>query len=140
MSTASGVITSVATEWQDYDDVIWNNNHAENAIKQFAYYREGRVGIMSEAGLKDYLVLPSLYQRCRYKGMEFLPFLLSGERDMEAFAASNGRTRRKGAVQVYPEGFTPPHFAAINKRAERITTGGHGEMASAAESGDRQKS
>jgi hypothetical protein len=103
--------------------VTWNNNHAENAIKQFAYYREGRVGIMSEAGLKDYLVLLSLYQTCRYKGMEFLPFLLSGECDLEAFAASNGRNRRKAAVQVYPKGFTPPHFAAIRKRAERTTTG-----------------
>ena len=95
----------------DYDDVTWNNNHAENAIKQFAYYREGRVGIMSEAGLKDYLVLLSLYQTCRYKGMEFLPFLLSGECDIEAFAASNGTTRRKAAVQVYPEGLHSAPFS-----------------------------
>ena len=34
----------------DHDDVAWNNNQAENAIKQFAYYREGRTGIMRGAG------------------------------------------------------------------------------------------
>ena len=25
----------------DHDGVPWNNNNAENAIKKFAYYREG---------------------------------------------------------------------------------------------------
>jgi len=99
----------------DHDDVAWNNNHAENAIKQFAYFREGRVGIMSEAGLKDYLVLLSLYQTCRYKGIGFLPFLLSGERDIEAFASSKQRIRRKATLPLYPKGFTPPHLASLKK-------------------------
>src|SRR5262249_15714043 len=56
---------------------------AENAIKQFAYYREGTVGVMREPGLSDYLVLLSIYQTCRYRGISFLKFLLSKERDVE---------------------------------------------------------
>src|SRR4051812_12647031 len=38
-----------------HDGVPWNNNNAENAIKRFAYYREGTVGTMNETGLSDYL-------------------------------------------------------------------------------------
>ena len=41
----------------DYDGVPWNNNNAENAIKQFAYYREQTNGMLRETGLRDYLVL-----------------------------------------------------------------------------------
>jgi hypothetical protein len=99
----------------DHDDVAWNNNPAENAIKQFAYYREGRTGIMREPGLRDYLTLLSLYQTCRYRGVEFLAFLLSGERDIEAFASSKSRARRKPAFPVYPKGFTPPYLVSLNK-------------------------
>src|SRR3954462_9981768 len=68
-----------------HDGVPWNNNNAENAIKRFAYYREDTVGIMREAGLNDYLMLLSLYVTCRYKGISFLNFLLSKERDIDAF-------------------------------------------------------
>ncbi|MBV8843298.1 MAG: IS66 family transposase [Bryobacterales bacterium] len=94
-----------------HDNVPWNNNNAENAIKQFAYYRESRPSVMKDAGLRDYLVLLSLYQTCRYKGLSFLQFLLSGERDIEAFATTKRRGRRQTALPLYPKGFTPPHFA-----------------------------
>lgn len=52
-----------------YDGVPWNNNSAENAIKRFAYYREGTVGVLTEVGLTDYLTLLSVHQSCRYKGL-----------------------------------------------------------------------
>jgi hypothetical protein len=52
-----------------HDGVAWNNNAAENAIKRFAYYREGTVGCLKEPGLADYLVLLSIYQTCRYRGV-----------------------------------------------------------------------
>jgi hypothetical protein len=42
--------------------VTWNNNNAENAIKRFAYYREGTVGCLTETGLTNYLLLLSIYQ------------------------------------------------------------------------------
>ena len=99
----------------DYDDVAWNNNNAENAIKQFAYYREDRRGIMREPGLRNYLTLLSLYQTCRYRGVEFLPFLLSGERDIEAFASSKSRIGRRPVFPVYPKGTTAPFLASLRK-------------------------
>jgi hypothetical protein len=40
-----------------HDGVPWNNNDAENAVRQFAYYRDGNTGRLKEPGLKDYLVL-----------------------------------------------------------------------------------
>lgn len=98
-----------------YDGVPWNNNNAENAIKRFAYYREDTVGVMKEEGLSDYLVLLSIYQTCRYKGVSFLKFLLSGARDIDAFCARKRTRRRHPDVELYPKGFTPPHLAGLRK-------------------------
>jgi hypothetical protein len=103
-----------------HDGVPWNNNNnAENAIKRFAYYREGTVGVMSEEGLQNYLVLLSLCQTCRYKGLGFLKFLLSRARDKDAFAAMPRRKRRSAAVELYPKGFVPPHLLRIEKLRSR---------------------
>jgi predicted RecB family nuclease len=98
-----------------YDGVPWNNNNAENAIKRFAYYREDTVGVMTEAGLADYLVLLSLCHTCRYRGISFLKFLLSRERDIDAFGTRR-RMRRRPAVEVYPKGFVPPHLAKLRMK------------------------
>ena len=76
-----------------YDGVPWNNN-AEYAIKQFAYYRENTVGRMKETGLSNYVVLLSLCQTCRYKGVSFLQFLPSKERDVNTFCQRRQRRRR----------------------------------------------
>jgi predicted RecB family nuclease len=56
-----------------HDGVAWNNNNAENAIRQFAYYREEITGVLREGGLSDYLVLLSIYQTCRYRGVWWTP-------------------------------------------------------------------
>ena len=103
-----------------HDGVPWNNNNAENAIKRFAYYREGTVGTLKEAGLSDYLVLLSLYQTCRYKGVSFLMFLLSKERNIDVFCAKK-RTARHPAIELYPKGFTPPLFRKLKaaRKAKR---------------------
>jgi Transposase IS66 family/RNase_H superfamily len=93
----------------DHDGVPWNNNNAENAIKTFAYYREDTVGVLREGGVRDYLALLSICQTCRYKGVSFLKFLMSGQRDIDVYSEQK-RSRRWPAVQVYPKGFTPPHF------------------------------
>src|SRR5262249_55012168 len=71
-----------------HDSVPWNNNSAEHAIKQYAYYRKVSDGQMMEAGLSDYLVLLSVCQTCKYKGISFLKFLLSAERDVDRFIDS----------------------------------------------------
>jgi predicted RecB family nuclease len=90
-----------------YDSVPWNNNNAENAIKQFAYYREGTTGALKEAGLNDYLVLLSIYQTCRYRGISFLKFLLSKERTIDAFCTTKRKRRRHQEIELYPNGYTP---------------------------------
>jgi hypothetical protein len=60
-----------------HDSVPWNNNNAEHAFKHYAHYREVTDGQMTESGISDYLVLLSLYQTCKYKGVSFLKFLAS---------------------------------------------------------------
>ena len=65
---------------------------------------------MREAGLKDYLVLLSLYQTCRYKGVSFLKFLLSRETDMDAFRQGRRRKTPSSVIELYPEGVVRPDF------------------------------
>jgi hypothetical protein len=78
-----------------YDDVPWNNNNAEHAVKPFAMLRHVINGVTSQKGLRDYLILLSVCQTCKYMGVDFLDFLRSGEKDIHAFAESRrGRRRR----------------------------------------------
>jgi hypothetical protein len=89
-----------------HDSVPWNNNSAEHALKCYARYRRVTDGQMTERGLSDYLVLLSVYQTCKYKGVSFLSFLLSGEKDGDKFMESNGKKRRTTDLELYPQGFT----------------------------------
>jgi hypothetical protein len=98
-----------------YDGVPWNNNNAENAIRQLAYYREDTLGSLKEAGLRDYLVLLNIYQTCRYKGVSFLKFLLSRERDVDAFCQERHRRRRQPLIEVYPKGVMRPDFVPLRE-------------------------
>jgi len=83
-----------------FDGVPWNNNNAEHAIKPFAKLRHIIGGVTTEKGLRDYLVLLSVCQTCKYMGVDFLDFLRSGEKDIHAFAESRrGRRRRTRTSQ-----------------------------------------
>ena len=81
----------------DYDDVPWNNNNAEHAIKAFATLRRVIDGITSENGLSDYLILLSLCETCKYRGVDFLDFLRSGSKDVNGFAISQLRRQVRRA-------------------------------------------
>ncbi|MHB8522648.1 MAG: IS66 family transposase [Limisphaerales bacterium] len=82
------------------DGVPWNNNNAEHAIKAFARLRELLGGSSTEKGIREYLILLSLCQTCKYMGVDFLNFLRSGEKDIHAFAESRrGRRRRTQTSQ-----------------------------------------
>ena len=59
----------------NFDDVPWNNNNAEAAIKAFAQYRRGVNGQVGEKGLREYLQMLSIAQTCRYRNISFLDFL-----------------------------------------------------------------
>jgi predicted RecB family nuclease len=76
-----------------HDGIPWNNNNAEHAIKAFARLRRVIDGLSTVKGIDQYLVLLSVCQTCRYQGLDFLDFLLSGEKDIDAYAQSR-RSRR----------------------------------------------
>jgi transposase len=77
----------------NFDDVPWNNNNAEHAIKAFATLRRVIDGVTTEKGLQDFLILLSLCETCKYKHADFLGFLRSGLENIDDFANS----RRSGA-------------------------------------------
>jgi hypothetical protein len=78
-----------------YDGVPWNNNNAEHAVKPFAALRHVIGGVTTEKGVREYLVLLSICETCKYMGLDFLDFLRSGEKDISAFAENQrGRSRR----------------------------------------------
>ena len=87
----------------EHDGVPWHNNAAEHAVKAFAYYREVADSMVSEAGLAPYLVLLSIQQTCKYKGVSFLKFLLSRQTDIDVFREGRG-TVTAPAIELYPEG------------------------------------
>ena len=74
-----------------YDGVPWNNNNAEHAIKAFARLRDVIGGSSSKKGIEEYLTLLSVAQTCEYQEIDFLDFLRSGEKDVDAFV----RVRRR---------------------------------------------
>jgi hypothetical protein len=106
-----------------HDGVPWNNNNAEHAIKQFAYYREHTTGMLRETGLRDYLVLLSICETCRYKGVSFLHFLLSKARDVDMFCESKHRKRPSSTLELYPKRFTHPHLDSLHKKRLAHHTG-----------------
>jgi hypothetical protein len=64
----------------DFDGIPWNNNNAEHAIKSFALLRNVVRGSSSPKGMREYAVLLSICETCKYKGISFLEFLRSGRR------------------------------------------------------------
>jgi hypothetical protein len=75
----------------EYDNVPWNNNNAENAIKAFAKYRANVSGHVDESGIKDYLIVLSIYQTCKYKNANFFDLLITGITDIYKFFNSYRR-------------------------------------------------
>ena len=63
-------------------------------IKAFALLRRDFSGVATEKGIREYLILLSICETCKYKGVGFLDFLRSGEKDIDAFVESKGRRTR----------------------------------------------
>ena len=92
-----GFQTELAIKWQKrfnknrktlftflkYDNIPWNNNNVENAIKPFAKYRATAKGFIQEKFLNDHLVLLSIEQTCKYRGINFLDFLKSEQKSID---------------------------------------------------------
>jgi hypothetical protein len=98
-----------------HDGVPWNNNNAEHAIKQFIYYREHASGMMSETGINDYLVLLSICQTCRYRGISFLKFLRSKQRDIDAFVEGR-RSKKSSVLERCPKDFAQYRFSRSSEK------------------------
>jgi transposase len=84
----------------DFDDVPWNNNNAEHAIKAFAMIRRVIDGTTTEKGLGDFLVLLSVCETCKYKNVDFLDFLRSGSQDIDDFADRRAKQRNIGTQEL----------------------------------------
>jgi hypothetical protein len=83
----------------NHDGVPWNNNNAENAVRAFAALRGVIRGSSTEKGLREYLVLLSICETCKRRGISFLDFLISGESSVELFAAHKSRYSKRNTRQ-----------------------------------------
>src|SRR5207253_7410792 len=70
-------------EFLRHDNVPWNNNNAENAIKPFAKYRESAKEMYTKKSLNDHLIVLSVQQTCKYRVINFLDFMKSAKRIIE---------------------------------------------------------
>ena len=66
----------------DYDNVPWNNNNAEHAVRAFTRLRNVMV-TSTPKGTAEYCVLLSVQQTLRCRGIGFLDFLRSGRIAMD---------------------------------------------------------
>ena len=57
-----------------YNEVPWNNNYAENAIKYIAKWRRMINGQVSSKGVLEYCIFLSIYQTCERNNVSFLNF------------------------------------------------------------------
>jgi predicted RecB family nuclease len=86
----------------DHDNVPWNNNNAEHAIKAFAALRDVIESYSTESGIHDYLILLSVYQTCEYRGVDFLEFLRSGEKRVDDYVRKGHSPRSRPKLQEIP--------------------------------------
>ena len=66
----------------DYDNVSWNNNNAEHAVRAFTRLRNA-IGTSTPKGHSEYATLLSIQQTLRYRGLGFLEFLRSGKIEID---------------------------------------------------------
>ena len=74
------------------DEIPWNNNMAERALRHLAIQRKIS-GSFGKEGIHRYLRLLGVAQTCRFQEKSFLRFMLSGGKDVDAFDASRKRKK-----------------------------------------------
>src|SRR5579862_1674593 len=84
----------------DHDGVPWNNNNAEHAIKAFARLRRSIGGRSSAKSIRDYLVLLSISETCRCKGVNFLRFVQFGQSDVDSFAGGSSKPPHPSRIEL----------------------------------------
>ncbi|MBW4565919.1 MAG: IS66 family transposase [Mojavia pulchra JT2-VF2] len=68
------------------DKILWHNNVAERAIRHLAIQRDISTPF-HESSTRNYLLLLSIQQTCRFQGKSFFKFLFSEETDIKKFKA-----------------------------------------------------
>jgi Transposase IS66 family len=74
----------------EYDGIPWNNNMGERALRHLTVQRQIS-GSFYESLAPAYLLLLGLAQTCRFQDKSLLKFLLSGEKDVDAFKPTKRR-------------------------------------------------
>jgi predicted RecB family nuclease len=82
----------------NHDNVSWNNNAVEHAIKLLATHKNKNLNFFRESRMEEYLKIMSIYQTCRCKGVSFLKFLLSKEKDIDNYCGNFLRKRKITAM------------------------------------------
>jgi predicted RecB family nuclease len=96
----------------DHDGVPWNNNNAEHAVKAVAQLRNVIGGKNTAKGISTYLLLLSICETCKCKGVRFLDFLRSGKPDIDMFATRPVRAKRASIAD--------PGFGPLSHRGGRL--------------------
>jgi predicted RecB family nuclease len=72
-------------QFLNFDNVSWNNNNAERAIKLLATHSNRSINLFSPQRIDEYLKIMSIYQTCNYNNVSFLKFLLSREQNFDEY-------------------------------------------------------
>jgi predicted RecB family nuclease len=88
-----------------HDGVSWNNNTAENAIKYFAKWRRLVSGRVAESGVNDFCLFLTISQTCERKGISFLNFLLSKEKNIDKITGQDKKSIIPGQMFIRTKKF-----------------------------------
>lgn len=92
----------------EYDNIPWNNNMAERAIRHLAVQRKIS-GSFFKSFAPKYLLMLGITQTCRFQDKSLLKFLMSGEKDIDTFKAAK---HLKGSIPV--DWFRSPRWQENN--------------------------
>ena len=81
-------------------------------------------GDIEESGLNSFLALLSICVTCKYKGVSFLRFLLSRDKDINDFAQGRSAKRKGHRLDLYPKG-----YPSGRNRQPRLTRVGSRDLA-----------
>ena len=95
----------------DRDDIPWNNNAAERALRHLAVQRKISDAFSSN-GAQEYIRLLGVAQSCKFQEKSFLGFLHSGLCDVDAYVESH-RGRR------HPSATTQAAISRVDKLAKK---------------------
>ncbi len=84
----------MAALFLNHDNVAWNNNAVEHAIKLLATHKNKNLTFFRESRMEECLKIMSIYQTCKYKGISFLKFLLSKDKDIDIYCEKFLKKRR----------------------------------------------